>query len=246
MPVRELTRETLGVLDGLRGKGVRAIQGPQALPPEDPETVSQVVLFKALKDLNKDGVAMARGDRLEAGAEVIVARNLRDATQGMGVMAALVFLEPALVRQKRGRLSHEDANGASGSIWHTVWCIAACTTVGPWIDPLSEYGPEINARGTGLGYVPCRYRYSAWASALEAELEDAFVVRERRRRGVGVRLVAFAIARATARGCRSLGLNTNARNDHAVALYRRLGFVAERARWQGGRQLWLQKSLVPS
>jgi hypothetical protein len=26
-------------------------------------------------------------------------------------------------------------------------------------------------------------------------------------------------------------------------LYQRLGFVAERVRWQGGRQLWLQRSL---
>jgi ribosomal protein S18 acetylase RimI-like enzyme len=113
-------------------------------------------------------------------------------------------------------------------------------------DPGTEFFLACDARGTGLGYVQCRYRYSAWTSALEAELEDVFVVRERRQRGVGVRLVAFAIARATARGCRSLSLNTNERNDHAVALYRRLGLVAERARWQGGRQLWLQKSLTPA
>ena len=65
--------------------------------PEDPETVEQVMLYKARKDLNKDGVEMARGDRIEEGAEVIIAGNLRDAKQGVGVIAALVFLEPALV-----------------------------------------------------------------------------------------------------------------------------------------------------
>jgi GNAT superfamily N-acetyltransferase len=43
--------------------------------------------------------------------------------------------------------------------------------------------------------------------ALEAELEDVFVVREVRRRGVGQRLVASAIARAAAKGYRSLGLS---------------------------------------
>jgi len=40
---------------------------------------------------------------------------------------------------------------------------------------------------------------------LEAEIEDVFVVREARRRGVGQRLVVCAIARSTAKGCRSLG-----------------------------------------
>jgi ribosomal protein S18 acetylase RimI-like enzyme len=81
--------------------------------------------------------------------------------------------------------------------------------------------------------------------ALEAELEDVFVVREARRRGVGQRLVAFAIARATAKGCRSLGLSTNERNTEAVRLYQRRGFVAESARWQDGRHLWLQRTLEP-
>jgi ribosomal protein S18 acetylase RimI-like enzyme len=77
----------------------------------------------------------------------------------------------------------------------------------------------------------------------EAELEDVFVVPEARRRGVGLRLVQFAIARANERGCRSMGLNTNERNEGALALYRRLGFRSERPRWQGGRQLWLNKPL---
>ena len=111
--------------------------------PKDPETLSKVVLCKALKDLKKDGVAMARGDWIEEGAEVIVAGNLRDAKQGVGVMAGLVFLEPALVLSKRGRLGKEDAKGASSRIGHTVLGIAACTTVGQLLDPLLEHGLEI-------------------------------------------------------------------------------------------------------
>jgi ribosomal protein S18 acetylase RimI-like enzyme len=99
--------------------------------------------------------------------------------------------------------------------------------------------------GVAVGYIQCRYRYSAWRLALEAELEDVFVVREVRRRGVGQRLVAFAIAHAMAKGCRSLGLSTNERNTAAVTLYQRLGFVADDARWQGGRYLWLQRTLDP-
>lgn len=97
-----------------------------------------------------------------------------------------------------------------------------------------------------IGYVQSRYRYSLWASGLQLELEDLFVVHQARRRGVGLRLVDFAIARAIERGCRSIGLNTNERNEGALTLYRRLGFASERALWNGGRQLWLQKSLDPS
>jgi ribosomal protein S18 acetylase RimI-like enzyme len=110
-------------------------------------------------------------------------------------------------------------------------------------DAGTEFFLARSAQGMALGYVQARYRYSCWSSALEAEIEDVFIVDGARRRGVGLRLVEFAIARATARGCRSIGLNTNERNEGAVGLYRQLGFVAERALWQGGRQLWLTKSL---
>ena len=106
-------------------------------------------------------------------------------------------------------------------------------------DTATEFFLACNACGMPLGYVQARYRYSAWTTALEAELEDVFVIREARRSGVGLRLVAFAITRATARGCHTIGLNTNERNVGAVALYLRLGFETARARWQGSRQLWL-------
>jgi ribosomal protein S18 acetylase RimI-like enzyme len=113
-------------------------------------------------------------------------------------------------------------------------------------DAGAEFFLASTPTGAAVGYVQCRYRYSAWMLALEAELEDVFVVREARRRGVGQRLVAFAIARATAKGCRSLALSTNEHNTEAVTLYQRLGFVAESARWQGGRYLWMQRTLEPA
>ena len=110
-------------------------------------------------------------------------------------------------------------------------------------DASTEFFLACEGQGAVLGYVQARYRYSAWISALEAELEDVFVVPEARRRRVGLRLVEFAIARATEKGCRSMGLNTNEHNADALALYRQVGFRSERPRWQGGRQLWLNKSL---
>jgi GNAT superfamily N-acetyltransferase len=110
-------------------------------------------------------------------------------------------------------------------------------------DAGTEFFLACGALGMALGYVQCRYRYSAWTSALEAELEDVFVIQEARRCGVALRLVEFAIARATVKGCRSIGLNTNERNENALALYGKCGFAAERALWNGGRQLWLQRWL---
>ena len=97
--------------------------------------------------------------------------------------------------------------------------------------------------GQALGYVQIRYRYSAWTSGEDAELEDVFVAATARGRGVGRRLVTDALARAQARGCRQVGVATNERNAAALALYTGLGFRAERVRWDGGRQLWLEQPL---
>src|SRR5262249_47040516 len=98
--------------------------------------------------------------------------------------------------------------------------------------------------GTSLGYAQSRHRYSAWTMALEAEIEDVFGVQATRRREVERQLVVCATARATTKGCRTIGLNTNERNTAAVALYQQLEFSATRARWHGGRQLWLTKVLA--
>jgi hypothetical protein len=42
----------------------------------------------------------------------------------------------------------------------------------------TEFFFACDAQGTALECVQCRYRYSSWTSALEAELEDVFVVSE--------------------------------------------------------------------
>lgn len=143
VPVRELTRATVGAREGLGGTGGRTIQCHQALLPEDPDTVEHMMLGKALKDGNKDGIDMTWGDRIEEGAQVMITGNFRDATQRLGVSAALVCLAPPWVRSPRGRLGKEDAQGAYSSIGHTVLGMATLTTVGQWRDPLLEHGPEI-------------------------------------------------------------------------------------------------------
>jgi len=110
-------------------------------------------------------------------------------------------------------------------------------------DPGTEILIARDTDGAALGYVQARYRYSAWNTALDAELEDVFVTSAARRRGIGRDLVERAVRSARDKGCRVIGLNTNERNAAALALYARLGFVAERGFWDGARQLWLEKSL---
>jgi ribosomal protein S18 acetylase RimI-like enzyme len=110
-------------------------------------------------------------------------------------------------------------------------------------DPATDFLLARGRAGDVLGYAQLRYRHSAWNAASDAEIEDLFVIADERRRGVGRRLLEEAIARARERGCRVVGLNTNERNEAALALYRRLGFASERAHWSGGRQLWIERSL---
>lgn len=93
------------------------------------------------------------------------------------------------------------------------------------------------------GYIALRYRDSAWHEGPECEVEDVFVRPALRGTGVGKRLMQAAIARAEARGCKAVGLTTNEANTAAVALYEGLGLRADRPRWEGRRQLWLQMPL---
>ncbi|MBD3887440.1 hypothetical protein IFO70_38455 [Phormidium tenue FACHB-886] len=51
------------------------------------------------------------------------------------------------------------------------------------------------------------------------------------------------VGRAHEHGCHLIVLNTNERNAEALRLYTKIGFVAERSRWGGGRQLWLEMPL---
>lgn len=106
-------------------------------------------------------------------------------------------------------------------------------------DPTALYLLAPPARG----YVALRFRDSAWHQGPECEVEDVFVHPDARGTGLGRGLMAAAIAAATTRGARAIGLTTNERNAAAVALYEGLGLTAARPRWDGGRQLWLQRSL---
>ena len=113
-------------------------------------------------------------------------------------------------------------------------------------DPDTEFLVARNADGIPLGYAQVRYRYSAWIPGLGAEIEDLFVLPVARRQGIGLKLAESVTGRGRQRSCRVIGLNTNERNEAALSLYQRLGFTAERASWNGSRQLWLEKCIEPA
>jgi ribosomal protein S18 acetylase RimI-like enzyme len=111
-------------------------------------------------------------------------------------------------------------------------------------DPDTAFAIAFDRGEEPAGYAQLRFRYSLWISGIEAHVDDFFVAAPARRRGVGRALLRESIACASARGARLLALTTNERNEAALALYRAAGFAAEKARWSGGRQLWLELPLA--
>src|SRR6266446_8880289 len=92
---------------------------------QNTEWVSQVLLLKVCKDLEKDGVEIAWRNRIEERADVIVAGDRLDAEECLRVIMSLTVVELALVLQKRRRLHEKDAQGTSGSVLYCVTGIRA-------------------------------------------------------------------------------------------------------------------------
>jgi len=113
-------------------------------------------------------------------------------------------------------------------------------------DPSSEICLAVSAEGDPLGYALTRFFLSIWAEGRDAHLDDLFVVEAARGRGIGHRLLGFALERAAARGALGVGLHTNERNVRAHALYRALGFVPVcEPRWEGGHEVYWHRALEP-
>ena len=85
-----------------------------------------------------------------------------------------------------------------------------------------------DADGEGAaGLCQLRFRLSVWTGTPDCWLEDLYVEEGARRRGLGAALVAGAIERAAARGCRRIELDVSEDNEAALALYRAMGFTTE-------------------
>jgi ribosomal protein S18 acetylase RimI-like enzyme len=111
-------------------------------------------------------------------------------------------------------------------------------------DPATDFIVVLSDDGNSIGYAQVRYRFSLWVVGSEAQIDDLFVVQGARERGLGSGLLEAAVAQAQKRGCHLIGLNTNERNADALRLYTRAGFSAVRERWNGGRQLWLERAIT--
>jgi GNAT superfamily N-acetyltransferase len=92
------------------------------------------------------------------------------------------------------------------------------------------------------GVAQLRYRFSVWEAAPDCWLEDLYVADHARRLGLGAALLEAAIGRAERRGCRRIELDTNERNEPALALYHRFGFSAA-AKGGPGRDLYLGRAI---
>ncbi|QND51014.1 GNAT family N-acetyltransferase [Phyllobacterium sp. 628] len=75
-----------------------------------------------------------------------------------------------------------------------------------------------------VGYVLQRFRYSMWASGLEATIEDLFVDPKSRKLGIGKSLIGFALSRAQKAGCVGVCLDTNEFNIASTKIYTGFGF----------------------
>jgi GNAT superfamily N-acetyltransferase len=74
------------------------------------------------------------------------------------------------------------------------------------------------------GVCQLRFRHSVWMAAEDCWLEDLYVAEAARGSGLGGALIDHAIARARARGCRRVELDTSEANQGARRLYARHGF----------------------
>lgn len=102
--------------------------------------------------------------------------------------------------------------------------------------------PDPDAPPAGVAQL--RFRQSIWTSR-DCLIEDVFVADDARGLGVGRALVAHALDRARARGCRRAELDVSEGNDAALALYGALGFTASPAAG-APRDLYLRLQLDPA
>lgn len=92
--------------------------------------------------------------------------------------------------------------------------------------------------GEPVAYAHIRYYYSVWMAGPECFLEDLFVFEHLRDGGIGRQLLADIFARARARHCRRIRLDTNEENRRGIHLYEAVGFACSRDSYDGGRQLY--------
>src|SRR5262245_46911988 len=92
-----------------------------------------------------------------------------------------------------------------------------------------------------IGIATCFVGFSTFAARPLINIPDLHVLHEFRRSGVGRRLLEAVEARARRMGCCKLTLEVQERNEVALALYRRFGFVGGQYEPEAGGVLFREK-----
>jgi ribosomal protein S18 acetylase RimI-like enzyme len=111
--------------------------------------------------------------------------------------------------------------------------------------PLIESGEvTVLLAGEGPdGFAQLRFRPSLYTGALDAYLEELYVVPERRGQGLGRALLQAAMAHARERGAARIDLGTSEVDVAARALYESAGFTNREGGPDGPRMLYYERDL---
>ena len=100
---------------------------------------------------------------------------------------------------------------------------------------LAGEGPE--------GFAELRFRPSLYTGALDAYLEELYVVPDRRGEGIGRTLLEAAMDEARVRRAAHIDLNTSTDDVAARALYESAGFTNREGAPDGPRMLYYERDL---
>lgn len=118
-------------------------------------------------------------------------------------------------------------------------------TIAAWAAPLLANG-EVTVLFAGDGpdgFAQLRFRPSLYTGALDAHLEELYVVPERRGRGLGRALLEGAMEIARERGAARIDLGTSEDDVAARALYESAGFTNHEGKPDGPRMLYYERDL---
>jgi ribosomal protein S18 acetylase RimI-like enzyme len=93
------------------------------------------------------------------------------------------------------------------------------------------------------GFAELRFRPSLYTGALDAYLEELYVVPERRGHGLGRALLEAAMEHARGRGAAHIDLSTSEDDVAARALYVSTGFTNREGGPEGPRMLYYERDL---
>jgi ribosomal protein S18 acetylase RimI-like enzyme len=93
------------------------------------------------------------------------------------------------------------------------------------------------------GFAQLRFRPSLYTGALDAHLEELYVVPPRRGEGLGRALLEAAIAHSRERGAARMDLGTSEDDIAAMALYESAGFTNRERGTEGPKMLYYERDL---